>query len=166
MNVKQPIHVGIISDSGTEIQRSQGFGLIGALGRVRGKFGGQVALHHSGSSQADNIGRAFAVRAGWQVELHPACKAAGVIPWRTAALESRSEICHPARMRAERDMDVIRMSHLIVAVESDWDIAAGLVRTAESEGRAVIHIKRAKLNALPAVVYSGVVHDWLVDEWR
>ena len=70
MNVKQPFQVGIISDSGMEIQRSQEFELRGALGRVRGKFGRQVALHHCGSSQADNIGRAFAVRVGWQVEAH------------------------------------------------------------------------------------------------
>jgi len=166
MNVTQPFQVGIISDSGMEVQRRQGLELIRMLGRVRGKFGRPVTLHHCGTSQADNIARTFAVNAGWQVETHPTYKGAGMIPWRTAVRHSSPEIIHPARTPRERDMEVIRKSHLIVAVEFDFGMGTGLLRKAEAEGRAVVHIKHAHLNALSAPIYSGVIHDWLVDEWR
>jgi hypothetical protein len=108
-----------------EVQRSQGFEVIHALRRVLAKFGRQVALHHCGSSQVDNIGRAFAVRVGWQVEAHPADKAAGMIPWRTVAHESRSEVIHPAQMRAERDMEIIRTSRLIVQWNPTGELLQG-----------------------------------------
>ena len=166
MNITQPLQVGIISHSGMEVQRPKGFELIDILGGILGRFGRQVVLHHCRSSQADNIGRVFALNAGWQVEAHPAYRAAGMIPWRTAVLENQPEVVHPARVRADRDMEIIRASNLIVTVESGWGMPTGPVRKAETEGRAVIHIKHAKLNAPLTMPYSGVVHNWLVDEWR
>jgi hypothetical protein len=161
-----PFHASIISDSGMELQRSQGFELIRELGTIFGKYREQVILHHCCSSQADNIGRAFAIKTGWRLEAHPAHKAAGMMPWRAGTSESQlDEVVHPARARADRDVDLIRKAHVVLAVESDWGLAAREVRQAEAAGREVIQIKQARLSALPTAVYSGPVH-CLVDVWR
>lgn len=163
MNVTQPFHVGIISRSGVEVQDPQGFELISILREILGKFGRQVVLHHCGSSQADNIGRVFAVNAGWQVEAHPAYKAAAMIPWRTAACQIRPEVIRPIQMTAERNREVILMSHRIVVVESAWGTPEGLALKAATEKRAVNYIKRVPLIA-PPIAITGVQMDWLVDE--
>lgn len=163
MNVTQPFHVGIISHSGIEVQRSQEDELISILGEILGKFRKQVVLHHCGSSQADNIGRDFAVNEGWQVQAHPDSKAAGMIPRRTTGLQIRPEVIRPAQIRTDRDKEVIRMSHRIVVVESGRGTLRGLALRAEAEGRAVNNIKRVPRIA-PPMTTTRVQMDWLVDE--
>lgn len=134
MNVTKPFSVVIMGDLGAEIQLSQSSKMINTLTKVLREFGRQVTVHHCGGSSADIVAHGYAVNAGWRVEAHPACKAAGMIPLQTAAFGIKPEVIHPARTREDRDMEIIRLSRLVLVVESDWGMTTGLVRKGKPEG--------------------------------
>jgi hypothetical protein len=164
MNVTKPVHVSITSDSKTQIQRAHGLAVISELERILRKYGKEVVLHHCGSSPADNIGRAFAARHGWRLEAHPASKTPDIVPWRAAATGTQAEVVRLARDRAERDQVLGRVADVVVSVDSDWGVQIRHVREARAAEREAVHARQVILSRNPAMAFSGVVHDWLVNE--
>jgi hypothetical protein len=164
MNVTKPVHVSITSDSTMQLQRAHGFALIGELEGILGKYGRAVVLHHCGSSMADNIARAFAARHGWRLEAHPASKIPGVVRSQAAATGTQAEVVHLARDRAERDRVLRQVADVVVAVDSDWGVRIRQVREARAAEREAVHARRVILSRNAAMAFSGIVHDWLVNE--
>jgi hypothetical protein len=164
MNVTKPVHVSISSDSKMQIQPSHGFALIRELGGILRKYGKEVVLHHCGCSLADNIARTFAARAGWRLEAHPASKTPDMVPWQAAVSGTQAEIVHLARDRAERDRVLVRVADIVVAVDSDWGVRTRLVSEARAAERKAVYARQVIFGANPAMAYSGIRHDWLVNE--
>jgi hypothetical protein len=164
MNVTKPVHVSITSDSTMQIQRAQGFVLISELERILRTYGTEVVLHHCSSSLADNIARAFAARHGWRLEAHPASKIPGMVPWQAAASGTQAEVVHLARDRAERDRVLVRVADVVVAVDSDWGVRTRLVSEARAAEREAVYARQEIFSRNPALAFSGIVHDWLVNE--
>lgn len=164
MNVTKPVHVSITSDSKMQIQRSHGFAVISELDGILRKYGKEVVLHHCGSSVADNIARAFAARHGWRLEAHPASKTPGMVPWQAAACGTQAEVVHLVRDRAERDRFLVRVADVIVAVDSDWGVRTRVVSEVRAAEREAVDARQAILSRNPAMAFSGIVHDWLVNE--
>lgn len=74
-----------------------------------------------------------------------------------------AEVIRPARIPAERDKEVIRMSRCIVVVESGRGSLEKLVLKAKAEGRAVSYIKQMPRIGSTMTIAS-VQMDWLADE--
>jgi hypothetical protein len=164
MNVTKPVHVSITSDSKIQIQSSHGFSLISELGGILRKYGKEVVLHHCGCSLADNIARTFAARVGWRLEAHPASKTPGMIPWQAAATGTQAEVVHLARDRGERDRVLRRVADVVVALDSDWGVRTRLVNEARAAERETVYARQEIFSRNPAMAFSGIVHDWLVNE--
>jgi hypothetical protein len=164
MNVIKPVHVSISSDSAVQIQRSHVLALIGELGEILGTYGKRVVLHHCGCSLADNTARAFAARAGWRLEAHPASKTQRMVPWQAVTAGIEAEVVHLARDRAERDRVLVRVANIVVAVDPDWGVRTRLVSAARAAEREVVYAMQVIFSRNPAMAYSGIAHDWLVNE--
>jgi hypothetical protein len=164
MNVTKLVHVSISSDSKMQIQPSHGLALKRELDGILRKYGKKVVLHHCGSGPADSIARTFAARAGWRLEAHPASKTPGMIPWQAAATGTQAEVVHLARDRAERDQVLRRVADIVVAVDSDWGVRTRLVSEARAAEREAVRARQVIFSANPAMAYSGISHDWLVNE--
>ncbi len=167
MNVTLPIHVSIISDHGSELQPAQEKKLNDTLRDIWSNYGRQVVLHHGCISDADNISHCGARGVGWGIEGHPAYAPGRVAPRQAASIWSELAVLHPARPRDDRDLDLIRASTVIVAVESERGSISSLVTQAANAGWSVVHIEVATLHAIqPSAVISLLPVHNLVDFWR
>jgi hypothetical protein len=77
---------------------------------------------------------------------------------------TQAEVVHLARDRAERNRVLIRVVDIIVAVDSDWGVRTRLVSEARAAERKAVYARQLIFSANPAMAYSGIVHDWLVNE--
>jgi hypothetical protein len=163
MNVTKPVHVSISSDSTMAIQASPAFDLNRELGGILGKYGKEVVLHHCGCSPADKIARTFAAGAGWRLEAHPTFQTPGMVPWQAAATGTQPEVVHIARNRAERNRVLARVADIVVAVDPDG-VRTRRIGDARAAEREAVNARQVIFSANPAIAYSGIRHDWLVNE--
>jgi hypothetical protein len=167
MNVTLPIHVSIISDNGPELQPAQEKKLSNALFEIWLNYGRQVVLHHGCISEADNIAHCGAREVGWGIEGHPTYAPGSVAPRQNASIRSELAVVHPARLRDDRDLDLIWASTVIVAVESERGSMSSLVTQATDAGWSVVRIEVATLRAIqPSPVGCLLPVHNLVDVWR
>ena len=87
-----------------------------------------------------------------------------MIPWQAAATGTQAEVVHLARDRAERDRVLRRVADVVVALDSDWGVRTRLVNEARAAERETVYARQEIFSRNPAMAFSGIVHDWLVNE--
>jgi hypothetical protein len=87
-----------------------------------------------------------------------------MVPWQAAATETQAEVVHLARYRAERDRVLRRVADVVVGVDSDWGVRTRLVSEARAAEREAACARQEIFSRNAAMAFSGIVHDWLVNE--
>jgi hypothetical protein len=88
-----------------------------------------------------------------------------MVPRQAAATGTQAEVVHLARDRAERNRVLVRVADIVVAVDPDWGVRTRLVSEARAaEREASVYARQVIFSAKPAMAYSGIRHDWLVNE--